>query len=230
MQSPFDGNPFVGNGTALANSSGGSLRSGYPRISIKGGKFSDSDGNLNVTGILEVIIVGANPKLSKTWYSKPWSDEGEPSAPDCYSLDGMEPDPQVEDPQNDICATCPNNAWGSRITASGQQVKACSDQKRLAVVRLEEPDGAVYLLQVTPASLKALNQYQKQLSVRGIPPEIVKTKIGFDPDAQFPKLTFNFGGFLDEETQSIVDNLFGSDVVREITGEKPQDTGELEDE
>lgn len=219
MQSPFDDIPFVGNGTALTTSSGGSLRSGYPRISVKGGKFSDSDGNLDTTTMLEVVIVGANPKLSKTWYSKPWSDNEEPSSPDCFSLDGVAPDKNARDPQNEICATCPNNAWGSRITPTGQQVKACSDQKRLAVVTVDEPDGDVYLLQVTPASLRALNQYQKQLSVRGIPPEIVKTRVGFDPDAQFPKLTFTFGGFLDETTQSIVDKLFDSDTVREITGE-----------
>ena len=218
----------VGSGSALAASLGGGLASGdtsgYPRISIKGGRFriveGDSETVLDSTS-LYTVIVGANPRLSKTWYKKAWSKDSEPSAPDCFSLDGVSPDPSAEDPQNDLCATCPHNAWGSRVTDSGQQVKACSDQKRLAVVAAEDPGGSVYLLQVTPAALKGLNQYQKELSVRGIPPEIVKTKITFDTDASFPKLKFSFGGFLDEETQAIVDNLFGTDRVKEITGEKP---------
>ena len=78
----------------------------------------------------------------------------------------------------------------------------------------------MYLLQVTPAALKGLNQYQKELQMRGIPPEIIKTRISFDTDASFPKLMFGFGGFLDEEGMSAVDGLFGSAQVKEITGEE----------
>jgi len=112
------------------------------------------------------------------------------------------------------------NAWGSKISPNGQQIKACADQKRLAIVAAEDPTGPVYLLQVTPAALKGLNQYQKELTVRGIPVEVVKTVLSFDTDASFPKLKFGFGGFLEAETQGAVDGLFGSDQVLEITGEK----------
>jgi hypothetical protein len=108
------------------------------------------------------------------------------------------------------------------VTPQGQQIKACADQKRLAVVAADDPEGAIYLLQVTPAALKNLNQYQKELSVRGIPPEIVKTKLSFDTDASFPKLKFTFGGFLEEDVQSAVDELFGSSRVKDITGETPR--------
>ena len=101
----------------------------------------------------------------------------------------------------------------------GQQIKACSDLKRLAVVAADDPSGPVYLLQVTPAALKGLNAYQKELSMRGIAAEIVRTRISFDTDASFPKLKFGFGGFLDEATMVAVDDLFGSDKVKEITGE-----------
>jgi len=47
----------------------------------------------------------------------------------------------------------------------------------------------------------------------------VRTKLGFDTNASFPKLLFGFGGFLDEDTMLAVDNLFGSDSVKAITGE-----------
>ena len=215
----------MGQPSLLATSLVGGLSAGgeaFPRISIKGGRFRIKEGEIEQvldTTKLDVIIVGANPKLSKTYYAKEWTKDAEPTAPDCFSLNGTSPDPSVENPQNDLCATCPHNAWGSKVTANGQQVKACADQKRLAVVAADDPSGPVYLLQVTPAALKGLNQYQKELSMRGIPPEVVKTRVSFDTDASFPKLIFGFGGFIDEDTQPIVDELFGTDRIKEITGE-----------
>lgn len=214
----------VGTPSILAQSMSGGLASGesFPRISIKGARFriveGDTETVLDSTS-LDVVIVGANPRLSKTWYAKQWDSNSEPSAPDCFSLDGIGPDQQSTAPQNDLCASCPQNAWGSKLTPTGQQIKACADQKRLAIVSADDPEGAVYLLSVTPAALKGLNQYQKELSIRGIPPEIVKTRITFDTDASFPKLKFGFGGFLDADVQQVVDGLFGAAHVREITGE-----------
>jgi hypothetical protein len=215
----------VGAPSALAQSLTGGLSSGesIPRISIKGSRFRIVEGDTETvldSTTLDVVVVGANPRLSKTWYAKAWTPDSEPQAPDCFSLDGVSPDDASTSPQSDLCASCPHNAWGSKVTPTGQQIKACSDTKRLAVVASDDASGPIYLLTVTPAALKGLNQYQKELAVRGIPPEIVKTKISFDTDASFPKLKFGFGGWLDEETQEIVDGLFGSDSVKEITGEQ----------
>ena len=164
----------VGQPSALSQSIASGISSGqsFPRISIKGSRFRIiEDGTETVldTTALDVVIVGANPKLSKTFYAKAWDKDAEPSAPDCYSLDGIKPHPESEKPQNDLCAQCPHNAWGSKIGPQGQQLKACTDQKRLAIVAADDPDGPIYLLQVTPAALKGLNAYHKELSMRGIP-------------------------------------------------------------
>ena len=214
----------IGQPSALAQALGGGIGSGesIPRISLKGARFRIKEGE-NETVLdsttLDIVIVGANPRLSKTWYAKAWTPDAEPSAPDCFSLDGISPSTDSTDPQNDLCATCPHNAWGSKVTPMGQKVKACSDLKRLAVVAADDPTGPIYLLQVTPAALKGLNQYQRELAMRGIAPEIVKTRISFDTDASFPKLNFGFGGFLDEAAMEAVDALFGSTEVKTITGE-----------
>jgi hypothetical protein len=215
----------VGQPSALSAALAGGLAGGadYPRISIKGSRFRIVDGGAETVleeTKLSVVIVGANPRLSKTYYAKQWTPDAEPSSPDCYSLDGIRPAADSTEPQNDTCAGCPMNAWGSKITPLGQQIKACADQKRLAVVAANDPTGPVYLLQVTPAALKGLGSYQKELSMRGIPVEAVKTVVTFDTDASFPKLMFKFGGFLDEEEYAAVEELFGSDRVLEITGEK----------
>lgn len=215
----------VGQPSALAQSLSGGIGGGeaIPRISLKGARFRIKDGDAETVlpnTSLDVVIVGANPRLSKTWYAKQWTPDAEPAAPDCFSLDGVRPNSDSTNMQNDLCATCPHNAWGSKVTPMGQKIKACSDQKRLAVVAADDPSGPIYLLQVTPAALKGLNQYQKELVMRGIAPEIVKTRISFDTDASFPKLIFGFGGFLDEPTMEAVDGLFGSPEVKAITGEE----------
>jgi hypothetical protein len=215
----------IGQVSSLASSIASGLATGesFPRISLKGSRFRIVEGKTETVleqTKLNVVVVGANPRLSKTYYAKQWDPNDEATGPDCFSLDGIGPDASVSKPENHTCAGCPKNAWGSKISATGQEVKACSDQKRLAIVAAEDPEGPVYLLQVTPAALKGLNQYQKELSVRGIPPEVVKTTLSFDTSASFPKLQFSFGGFLEANEQAVVDGLFGSDHVQEITGEK----------
>lgn len=215
----------VGQPSALSAALAGGLSGGanYPRISIKGSRFrivEDGTETVLEDTKLSVVIVGANPRLSKTYYAKQWTPDSEPSSPDCYSLDGIRPAADSTAPQHDACATCPMNAWGSKVTPLGQQIKACADQKRLAVVASNDPTGPTYLLQITPAALKGLASYQKELSHRGIPVEAVKTVVTFDTDASFPKLMFKFGGFLDEDEYAAVEELFGSDKVLEITGEK----------
>ena len=120
----------VGAPSALALSLTGGISSttgGFPRISIKGSRFRIIEGDTETVldqTFLDVVVVGANPRLSKQWYAKAWTPDSEPSAPDCFSLDGIGPDPESTSPQNDLCASCPQNAWGSKITPQGQQIKA----------------------------------------------------------------------------------------------------------
>lgn len=213
----------VGKPSALGENMGGGLSSGdFPRISIKGGRFrtiEDGVETVLANSTLEVAIVGANPRLSKTYYAGAWSQDNEPSAPDCYSLDGISPHAEAESPENDLCATCKQNAWGSKVTPDGKKIKACADQKRLAVVAADDPTGPVYLLQVTPAALRPFQAYHKKLSQHGLTGDIVRTIVSFDTDASFPKMKFDFGGYLDEEAQKAVDNLINTKGVLEITGE-----------
>jgi hypothetical protein len=203
--------------TAIMSGLGGS--ESFPRISIKGSRFRIKDGDAETvleTTALDVITVGANPHPSKTYYASDWDPNADASAPDCYSLNGVRPNPDVKEPQNDICATCEWNKFGSAKNGNG---KRCSDKKRLAVVAADDPTGPVYLLEVTATAMKSLNVYQKELIMRGMGPEVVRTRVSFDTNATYPKLQFGFGGFLDEETIDAVAPLFNSDKVKEITGE-----------
>lgn len=215
-----------GQDVVAANLSSG-LSSGptFARISIKSSRFrliEDGAETVLNEAVLKAAIVNAGPGLAKTYYATEWDPDADPSGPDCFSMDGVRPDSSVAEPICDLCAKCPKGAWGSKTMPNGKKAKACTDHKRLAVVAAEDPEGTVYLLQVTPSALGGLNQYHKELSRHGVSPNMVITNIGFDPKASYPKLMFSYGGFLDEEAYNTVADRVQSDEVLEIIGMQPQ--------
>ena len=80
---------------------------------------------------IDVIIVSANPNLSKTYYEGPW-DEDSAGAPLCAAVNGIAPDADTPEPQSSSCAICKHNEW--RTLPNGKRAKECQDQKRLAVL------------------------------------------------------------------------------------------------
>jgi hypothetical protein len=203
---------------------------GFKRISIRGSRFRIRDGadetiitdaNGNPVSTMRVVIVGANPALVKTFYKGNYNPKAEEKSPDCYSNDGVKPAADAKDPQAQQCATCPHNEWGSKVSESGARMKACADQKRVAVIAANDTSSEpeVYLFQVTPASLNDFRKYGQLLDSKGFPPEICVTEVYFDTDEAFPKAQFRFGGFVEEGMVPAIDNLIGSSTVREVTGE-----------
>jgi hypothetical protein len=86
------------------------------------------------------------------------------------------------------------------------------------------------LLRVPPASIKALGEYGQMLAKRGVGYNMVVTKVGFDLQAESPKLTFSAVGLLDDDgfaevqevaASDIVANILGSSVVAAIAAEAP---------
>jgi hypothetical protein len=74
------------------------------------------------------------------------------------------------------------------------------------------------LLRVPPASIKALGEYGQMLAKRGVGYNMVVTKVGFDVEAESPKLTFSAIGLLDDEGFAEVQEIAASDVVSNILG------------
>jgi hypothetical protein len=202
---------------------------GFPVVSIKGKVFHVQRGDERTlvtkpgaddepAASLEVVILATNPNKSKVYYAHGY-EEGSSAKPDCYSNDGLSPASDAEDPQAKKCATCPHNQWGSRITDNGSKGKACSDSMRLAIApagQLNDP----MLLRVPAASLKTLGAYGAQLAKRGVSPEHVVTKIGFDYTVAHPALTFKATRFVDEaelaEVEAVV--LDEAETIGNITG------------
>lgn len=165
---------------------------------------------------IEVVLVRANPALSKVYYEKGF-EEGSTEKPDCYSNDGVAPASDAQTPQHTSCGGCPHNAWGSKIGEAGQKLKACTDSRRMAVA----PVGALndpMLLRIPAASLKGLAEYGEAFDKKGIPYQSAVTKLGFDPEASSPKVTFKFLRFIDAAQAAEVLKTLESPVVKQIIG------------
>lgn len=180
-----------------------SAGSSFPRISLKGRQFrfnKDGEEVFKTPNPIDVVIIGVQPEqgMAKTYYINGYQP-GDTSPPDCSSQDGIRPDSWVASPISPNCASCPQNKWGSATSMTGKKAKACKDSKRLLVTVPKDPENAaLYLLNVTVSSLKALSEYGKQLVANHIPMAAAVTTISM-ADSDFPQLEFEFKSILPED-------------------------------
>lgn len=165
---------------------------------------------------LNLVLLAANPTLSKVYYAKGYED-GSTDKPTCYSNDGTKPAADATEPQSKTCAGCKWNVFGSSSNGRG---KACQDSRRLAVAPAGQLDD-VMLLRVPPASLKPLAEYAIDLERRGVPLEGTVTKVRFDPEEATPRLVFKPEGLLDADAYNTALRMIDSDTVRTILGVAP---------
>lgn len=190
----------------------------------------DGDGPMNS---IEIVILKASTVVAKIWYEAGYT-EGSTAAPDCFSNNGVAPEPTSRKLQSPACATCPRNAWGSRITPAGKQGKECSDNKRLAIVPLadirNEALGGPMLLRVPAASLQDLASFGTQMQALGYPYYSIGIRVSFDPNEAYPKFQFKaIRGLTDDEAHLVV-AMQQSPLVHRILSETPPDYREAQQE
>jgi hypothetical protein len=169
---------------------------------------------------VDVVIVAAASAISKKWYAGGYVD-GVSQAPDCFSINGISPDAASRDKQNEFCATCPQNIWGSATTERGRKAKACRDGRRLAVVPIEDVDNTAYggamLLDIPPTSLSSLEMYTRDLErvIQADASQVV-TRIGFNPDVTHQELTFETVSYVNDpdDYATVIEHAKGSVVAR----------------
>lgn len=150
---------------------------------------------------LEVVIVKQSPNMSKQWFEENYQTGTTGKFPDCFSVQGIQPDAASAKKQNTHCASCQWNQFGSRITGNNRKGKACSDHRRLAVVPGGDVEndimGGPMLLQVPPMSLRNLSNYCKTLERLGTDVTQVITRISF-AESEYPELVFAASGWIDD--------------------------------
>lgn len=212
-------------GTASNEDLTAGVSAGYGIISYRGKTWAlVKGGERNVImneqtgdprGSLEVVIVKAKAEISKIYYKDGYV-EGSTEKPTCYSNNGVAPELDVEERQATKCGVCPQNQWGSKITENSAKGKACADTRRLAVAAINDLDEAM-LLRVPAASLRELANYAATLNKRQVPYQAVVTKVGFDPEAAYPKMVFTPMRWLEADEAAQVYELMNSDMVEQIT-------------
>lgn len=181
---------------------------------------------------LVAVIVKSSPNISKIYYPGSYAP-GDDAPPDCFSIDGVKPDPGALKPQSATCANCPHNVWGSKVTEQGSKTKACADSRRVAIVPYpdlkNEAFGGPLLLRVPPASLQEIYRYGKYLDDMGVNYNMLVTKISFDSNVEYPRLTFSVMEhpetgqpiWMDEEQIKTIMELRNSDVIERMLSEAP---------
>lgn len=150
---------------------------------------------------IEVVLVKSSQTIAKIFYPGGYK-EGSSDAPDCWSVDGLKPDGGAPKKQNETCAACQWNIWGSRMTEDGKKGKMCADSKRLVVVPAadlkNEMFGGPMLLRVPAGSLSDMANYGSELERQGVPYFGVVTQISFGIEEAYPKLVFKALRYLTE--------------------------------
>lgn len=209
------------------------LSGGFGVVSYKGKNWrikyaGDDEVIMDPRGVpdplLEAVIVGVAGTISKQWYSATYS-EGDDAAPDCFSVNGVTPDPASPHRQCESCAVCPKNQWGTKVTTDGtdSKAKACQDSRRIAVVPLgdilNEDYGGPMLLRIPPTSLRNLATYTKELSRYGAQPFMVHTRIGFDHNVAYPLLQFQAVRWLTQDEGVQVATVLEDEQIKRILEE-----------
>ena len=164
------------------------------------GDFILPDG-LNVGNEIQIIVVAFASR--NTFYATPYNEKNI-TPPDCYAMGRdiatMKPENDAPMKQNDTCAGCPQNAFGS---SSNGQGKACRNSREVAFLYVDpnnpeahnEPSAPVYLISVAPTSLIAFDGMTRHVArMVGPPIKAIVTMRGDNANATgnatFAKLSF----------------------------------------
>lgn len=148
-----------------------------------------------IRGEINVIIVGALSKVSRTYYENEYDPDAPPTLPDCWSNLGDKPEAAAGNKQHTNCADCPQNIVGSGKNGVG---RACRFQRRISVLVEGDSSGDVYQFNVPAKSLfgkgtgnvHPFESYVKFLLANGESPDNVVTNVSYDLNAKTMELLF----------------------------------------
>lgn len=180
-----------------------------------------------------ITVVLVKPgAVGRTFYAKEYQ-KGEKAKPDCYSIDGIKPAADAQNPQSNRCDTCEQNIKGSSKTMAN--AKACRYRQPVAVwipsdktwdtlFRVSLPATAIFPDEENADGFRPLNKYVKELRAAGANPNMVYTEMAIDDYQDQPRLLFKPIGWIEnEEDFAQVRSLLASDAVDDILNTMPQD-------
>ena len=208
-------------------------KSGVKRIVPKNGIFRKMVGGEEmgkVKGNLDVVIVSASPKVGRIFYSKAWTPDADPTAPDCFSNDGIAPDAGSTAPQSSRCDNCAQNIKGSGQGTS----KACRYSRRIAVNLVEDfgtsLSGEVYQLNLASKSLfgesvgdntHPFESYTKYLANNGKSLDYVVTQLSFNEENDNQSVLFTPTRFINKGEYAVTSEVAKKPEVQKMVTMTP---------
>ena len=107
------------------------------------------------------IAVLMNKSVFRAFYLKSLDETGTGTMPDCFSYDGIVPEPNCGTRQSDFCATCPNDEWGSE--PKKKKGKACRDQRLLHLLAPKYSNTLPFRMTISPTSVKEWEDFLLKL-------------------------------------------------------------------
>jgi hypothetical protein len=163
------------------------LGGGAQFMSIRGGILTFQQTPVPGNKMLAVIL---GDIFENAWYKEEF-DQDNPVPPNCYAfgdeVSDLAPHEQAEDKQNDTCAGCEKNKFGSAEKGRG---KACKNMVRMALMHADSlkgnitKDAQIAFLKIPPTSATGpWKSYCDSLDkLHGRPPYGVITEVSLVPD------------------------------------------------
>ena len=166
---------------------------------------------------LQLVVVDF---VSRNEYYEGAYNKDEITPPNCFAIHPepkqLVPSTNSPDKQNDDCASCPMNQFGSAPTGAG---KACKNTRLLAVLPPDADDETeIWTLKVSPTGIKAFDSFVAGVNrAFQLPPIGVVVTVGFSDAKDFPSLEFT-----DPQPNDNVAAHFGrQDEAREMLLREP---------
>ena len=204
-------------------------------ISIDGNKTKllrrNSDGDEEPVSTMRVVILDYAKRRGRAYYEGEY-DPAKIGKPVCWSDDGIAPDKSVSEPQASKCESCPLAVKGSKVSAQGKAVTACSQHRMLAVVPSNKLDFTPLRLKIAMTSdfdkqspdheaqgWFAFSNYTDFIKSKGVNHSAaLVTKMKFDPNAAYPKILFSPDRWLEPNELAQVASVIKSEEVQKLLG------------
>lgn len=192
-----------------------------PHISIQGNSFTfiDAAGNeLQPILTFDAAIIDISDRMCKRYYDKPFDPNASTyEPPACWSGNGITPSREVATPQALECAQCPQNQRGSAVSRiSGAAIKACRDEKWLAILVPQMPT-VIFQLVLTPGSFTNFKAYVETVKNYGVDLGYAKTRFSFQPKTN-GVLVFEMVDYVDAPTADVVELAIREQKTDAIVG------------
>lgn len=182
--------------------------------------FKGQDGRDYQQPHLDACVIDGNPRMSKRYYDKGDKYRADDTKPPlCWSANGIVPSKESMKVQARTCDECPHNVRGSAVSEySGAQIKACRDEKWLALSVPQTGLDTIFRYVITPGSFKNWKSYTEAFKNGPVDISDVITRFEWVGPDEPNVLKFSGVSYIDEHTAQLREQAHAAKATDAIVG------------